>query len=194
MLADGAPLVARARLATGGRWPRITGADLLPQILAVAEASGRSVGFLGGLPEVHARLKHVLSTRYPDLVLAGMWAPERAELADPGLSDALAARVSATNADILVVGLGKPLQESWIAQHGTQVGAAVLLAFGASADFLAGAVTRAPEWMQRGGLEWFYRLSREPRRMARRYLVQGPVSLVRLREASLGPGHPVLSR
>lgn len=111
MLADGAPLVARARLATGGRWPRITGADLLPQILAVAEASGRSVGFLGGLPEVHARLKHVLSTRYPDLVLAGMWAPERAELADPGLSGALAARVVRQRRHTRR-GAGKPLRRA----------------------------------------------------------------------------------
>ncbi|WP_078312484.1 MULTISPECIES: WecB/TagA/CpsF family glycosyltransferase [unclassified Mycobacterium] len=187
MLADGAPIVARARLKTRRNWPRITGADLLPLVLEQARRTGKRVGFLGGLPQTHDRLRAVLDERYPGLDIAGWWAPDRCDLTDPGRSDDLARDIAAAGADVLVVGLGKPLQELWIARHGVTTGAVILLAFGASADFLAGAVTRAPEWMQRCGLEWSYRLGREPRRMARRYLVQGPASVLRLRRASVEP-------
>lgn len=187
MLADGAPIAARARLRTRQNWPRITGADLLPLVLEQATRTGQRVGFLGGLPQMHDRLRAVLDERYPGLQITGWWAPDRLDLTDPGRSEALARDIAATGADVLVVGLGKPLQELWIADHGVSTGAAVLLAFGASADFLAGAAQRAPEWMQRCGLEWSYRLGREPRRMARRYLVQGPASVLRLRKATVGP-------
>lgn len=190
MLADGAPIVARARLKTRQNWPRITGADLLPMVLEQAAGTGHRVGFLGGLPQVHDRLRAVLHERYPGLAVSGLWAPDRADLIDPDRSDALAGDIAAADTDVLVVGLGKPLQELWIARHGLTAGARVLLAFGASADFLAGAATRAPEWMQRCGLEWSYRLSREPRRMARRYLIQGPAAVVRLRKAAVGPALP----
>ncbi|MEU9808439.1 WecB/TagA/CpsF family glycosyltransferase [Mycobacterium sp. NPDC050853] len=187
MLADGAPIAARARLKTRQNWPRITGADLLPQVLELATRTGRRVGFLGGLPKVHDQLRTILGERYPGLQVVGLWAPDRSDITDPTRSDALAREIAAAGAHILVVGLGKPLQELWIARHGVATGAMVLLAFGASADFLAGAATRAPEWMQRSGLEWSYRLGREPRRMARRYLIQGPASLARLRKAEVGP-------
>ncbi|MUM16686.1 WecB/TagA/CpsF family glycosyltransferase [Mycobacterium sp. CBMA271] len=194
MLADGAPIVARARLRTGRSWRRITGVDLLPLILEQASAAGLRVGFLGGLPQVHDRLRAVVGMRFPNLDVAGLWSPDRADLTDPARGDALARDIAAAGVQILVVGLGKPLQELWIARHGLLTGAHVLLAFGASADFLAGAVSRAPAWMQRSGLEWAYRLSREPRRMARRYLVQGPAALARLRAAEIGPPQSLLAR
>lgn len=187
MLADGAPVVARSRLKTRQKWPRITGADLLPLVLEQAARLGHRVGFLGGLPQMHDRLRAVIEERYPDLEIAGQWAPDRIDLTDPGRSTVLARDIAAAGTRILVVGLGKPLQELWIARQGVATGAAVLLAFGASADFLAGDVTRAPGWMQRCGLEWSYRLGREPRRMARRYLVQGPAAVARLRNAEVEP-------
>ena len=83
--------------------------------------------------------------------------------------------------DILVVGLGKPLQENWINRHGSQTGAQVLLAFGAVVDFLAGRIRRAPEPIVQAGAEWAWRLMLEPRRLGRRYLIDGPPALVRLR-------------
>jgi N-acetylglucosaminyldiphosphoundecaprenol N-acetyl-beta-D-mannosaminyltransferase len=75
---------------------------------------------------------------------------------------------------ILVVCLGKPRQEEWIAEHGYASGAKVCLAFGAAVDFLAGRVSRAPQWMANYGFEWAWGLVREPRRLDRRYLLQGP--------------------
>ncbi|MBD0324312.1 MAG: WecB/TagA/CpsF family glycosyltransferase [Aldersonia sp.] len=174
LLADGVPIVRRARKLTGVRWPRLTGADLLVPILAVVEQQGATVGFLGGQAPMHEVLEHEIAVRFPGLSGVRCWAPARAEIDDPTRAAALATLVREAGIDLLVVGLGKPRQELWIDRHGVNCGASVALAFGASADFLAGAASRAPKPMQSFGLEWLYRLATEPRRMANRYLVQGP--------------------
>jgi N-acetylglucosaminyldiphosphoundecaprenol N-acetyl-beta-D-mannosaminyltransferase len=184
VLLDGAPLVHRSTALTGRDWPLLAGSDLLPCILAAAEDAGATVGFLGGLPRTHAILGQVLAQRHSGLKVAGMWAPPRAELGDPARAAALAGAIAATGVDLLVVSLGKPRQEQWIRRYGRDSGARVLLAFGASADFLAGTARRAPAWVRRLGIEWLYRLVREPRRLARRYLIQGPPALRLLRDES----------
>lgn len=190
VLLDGAPLVRRANRLTGVEWPRLAGSDLLTPLLADAESDGASVGFLGGMPAMHDRLATVLTTIFPALKVAGMWAPERAELADPDRARALADAVRVARVDLLVVGLGKPRQERWIQHHAGDCGARVLLAFGASADFLAGEVNRAPGWVQRASAEWLYRLYKEPRRLGRRYLLQGPPAMWRLRTRSSVEAQP----
>ena len=113
-----------------------------------------------------------------------MWSPDRNELDTD--SAAIAEAIRAAGTDILVVSLGKPRQEKWVTEFGRATRARLLLPFGASVDFLAGTRRRAPDWMQRFGLEWLYRLSREPRRLARRYLIQGPPALVHLVRAEAG--------
>lgn len=182
MLADGAPVAYRARLASGRSWPRLTGADLLPELLSSAQRTGASVGFLGGLPEVHDSLRGVVSRDYPG-VDCDFWAPERHDVDSPTGSTQIATQIRSRGIDVLAVALGKPRQELWIQRYGRLTGAKVLLAFGASADFLAGKVDRAPEWMRNSGLEWAYRLRQEPRRLARRYLVEGPPALTRIARA-----------
>jgi exopolysaccharide biosynthesis WecB/TagA/CpsF family protein len=184
VLLDGAPLVRRAYRLTGVEWPRLAGSDLLAPLIADAESAGVSVGFLGGMPAMHERLASVLTESYPALKVAGIWAPERAELAEPDTALALAHKVRAAGVDLLVVGLGKPRQERWIQRYAEESGARVLLAFGAAADFLAGEVSRAPVWVQKASAEWLYRLIKEPRRLGRRYLVQGPPAMWRLWMAS----------
>jgi N-acetylglucosaminyldiphosphoundecaprenol N-acetyl-beta-D-mannosaminyltransferase len=88
------------------------------------------------------------------------------------------ARVRAAKADLVLVGLGAPKQELWIDQVRSALEPAVLLGVGASLDFLAGTIPRAPRWMSRSGLEWLYRLGREPGRLWRRYLVRDPKFLL----------------
>ena len=176
-LLDGAPLVAQARRLTGRDWPRLAGSDLIEPVLSAARARGASVGFLGGTAEAHA----LLPARLPGLRIAGCWAPARAHLADPVAARALAEEVRRAGVDLLVVGLGKPRQELWIAEYGARTGAGALLAFGAVVDFLAGRVPRAPEWVSWHSLEWAWRLAHEPKRLSRRYLVQGPPAYVSLR-------------
>jgi hypothetical protein len=96
------------------------------------------------------------------------------ELADPALCRELAEKVAAADIDLLVVALGKPRQERFLAEYGLLTGARVAVAFGAAIDFLAGDVQRAPERVRHAGLEWLWRLVQEPRRLAHRYLVAGP--------------------
>ncbi|WP_344808042.1 WecB/TagA/CpsF family glycosyltransferase [Microlunatus ginsengisoli] len=183
-LLDGAPLVRRAGELTGRPWPRLAGSDLIEPILDQAEKRGLSVGFLGGAPETHDLLSPVMKKRWPDLRVAGYWAPTRSDLDDPGRASALAAEVKRNAVDVLAVCLGKPRQERWIAEYGAESGAAVCLAFGAVVDFLAGRVDRAPRWIADHGLEWAWRLAAEPRRLARRYLIQGPPAYVALQRDS----------
>lgn len=183
-LLDGAPLVAKANKLTGKSWPRLAGSDIIGPLLDLAERNGVRVGFLGGAPTIQTQLKEALATERPNLVVAGMWAPERAELADPVRSRAIANQVRESDTELLVVGLGKPRQELWMAEYGALTGASVLLAFGAVVDFLAGAVKRAPRWAADNGVEWAWRLALEPRRLARRYLVDDPPAFLELRKHS----------
>lgn len=181
LLADGMPIAWRGQLLTAKPWPRVTGADLLPAVLALAESSGQRVGFFGGSTQTHRLLKDQLRQHYPALVVSGMWAPKPADIE----SRVHVGAIRAARTDILVVSLGKPRQEQWVDQHGHATGARIFLPCGGAIDFLAGTTRRAPRWMQRSGLEWFYRLTREPRRLARRYLLQGPLALLRAARAQL---------
>jgi N-acetylglucosaminyldiphosphoundecaprenol N-acetyl-beta-D-mannosaminyltransferase len=179
-LADGMPVVWRIRRATRRCWPQLAGANLLEPLLLEASATRSRVGFLGGTGDQHSALRQAFASSHPNLLVAGYWAPERVDVEDRIGSARLASQIADAGVDLLVVSLGKPLQERWIDVHMAPSGARVALAFGAAADFLAGTRKRAPECISRIGLEWLYRLCLEPRRLWRRYLVQAPVALYRL--------------
>ncbi|MGL3806239.1 WecB/TagA/CpsF family glycosyltransferase [Paeniglutamicibacter sp. R2-26] len=183
-LLDGAPLVTRANRITGRRWPRLAGSDLIGPILDAAERNGSSVGFLGGSTHVQQQLALDLPTVRPTLRISGFWAPERAQIENRAASLELAEQVRRAGTDILVVGLGKPRQELWVASYGDLTGARVLLSFGAVVDFLAGTVQRAPDWVSGHGMEWAWRLGLEPKRLARRYLLDDPPGLLMIRRDS----------
>ena len=183
-LLDGAPLVSQSQRLTGHRWPRLAGSDLASPLLARAEQLGLRVGFLGGSEANQQLLAQKIATEHPGLQLVGMWSPGREELASTSESERIAAEISRAGVQILYVGLGKPRQELWIDRYAGLTGAAVLLAFGAAVDFLAGRVQRAPQWFCEHGLEWGYRLALEPKRLAGRYLVDGPPAYLKLRTTS----------
>ena len=183
-LLDGAPLVSQSQRLTGHRWPRLAGSDLASPLLAQAEQLGLRVGFLGGSEANQQLLAQKLATEHPGLQLVGMWSPGREELASTTESERIALEISHAGVQILYVGLGKPRQELWIDRYAGLTGAAVLLAFGAAVDFLAGRVQRAPQWFCEHGLEWGYRLALEPKRLAGRYLVDGPPAYLKLRTSS----------
>lgn len=180
-LIDGAPIAAMAKRFTGRDWPRLAGSDLLAPILRSAEREQLAVGFIGGSSATHELLRVNLERDYPRLRLAGAWSPARSELLDADRSLEIAREIRDASVDILAVCLGKPRQELWIDRFGAETGAAVFLAFGAAVDFLAGRVSRAPEWASSHGFEWAWRLMLEPKRLARRYLVQAPRAYARLR-------------
>ncbi|MFJ5956270.1 WecB/TagA/CpsF family glycosyltransferase [Paenarthrobacter sp. NPDC092416] len=189
-LIDGAPLAAEARRLTARSWPRLAGSDLVEPLLNGAARRGLRVGFLGGSEQAQELIRKRFAVEHPELGIAGWWAPERSVLADEHASLDLAASIAESAPDILVVGMGKPRQELWISKYGHLTGAKVLLAFGAVVDFLAGHIRRAPSWISSHGMEWAWRLMLEPRRLARRYLVDGPEAYLRLRQAS-GPAPAV---
>lgn len=192
-LLDGAPLVAQAKRLTGREWPRLAGSDLIDPLLDAAEQRGITVGFLGGSYVVQRLLSRQLTRNRPGLVIAGLWSPDRGELADEEASLRLAESIAEAGVQLLIVGLGKPRQELWMARYGPATGANVLLAFGAVVDFLADAIQRAPRMASDHGLEWAWRLVREPRRLAKRYLLDDPPGLVQMRRNSeLLPAEPTV--
>ena len=178
-IVDGMPPSVVATVLTGGRWPRIPGSDVLAMTLDLADARALRVGFFGGADRTHQELGRILHERWPHLTTQ-WWSPQRSELEDAAALRMLAQSVASWRPDLLVLSLGRPREEEFLAAHTDILDVRVALAFGAATDFLAGTKRRAPRWMQRVGLEWSYRLIAEPRRLWRRYLLQGPVALWRL--------------
>ncbi len=184
-LIDGAPVATEARRLTGTPWERLAGSDLIVDILTLASHERWRVAVLGGSSETRTALHHSVTTQWPGVRLIGHWTPSRAELDSAEGSKTIAAQMRAAGVDLVIVCLGKPRQEQWIAQHGRETGAGALLAFGAVVDFLAGRVSRAPHWVSGAGLEWMWRLMLEPKRLAKRYLVEGPPAYLAVRRSSV---------
>ena len=124
--------------------------------------------FYGGGPGVSARLAAALQRRLPGLTVVGQETPPFRPLT-PDESTVTVARINATRATHVWVGIGSPKQDVWIAQHAAALRCGAVLGVGAAFDYLAGIRPRAPRWMQNSGTEWFYRLISEPRRLGRRY-------------------------
>lgn len=180
-LIDGSPIAHQAARFVGGAVPRLAGSDLIGPILDDAAAQQLAVAVLGGASELTEVLRERLAEGWPGIRFVGHWSPSREEL--DTRSEEIAAELRTAGADIVVVCLGKPRQEEWIDQYGAATGAGVLLAFGAVVDFIAGRVSRAPRWISSAGFEWMWRLLREPRRLARRYLVEGPPAYLAVRRS-----------
>jgi N-acetylglucosaminyldiphosphoundecaprenol N-acetyl-beta-D-mannosaminyltransferase len=171
-VADGMPLLWAARL-QGDRLPeRVAGSSLLLPIAERAAREGRSLYLLGGAPGASARAAEILGERFPAIRVLGTSSPQ---LGDPPTAEQvapLAAELGRLRPDLVLVGLGSPKQEKLIRELRPLLPASWMMGVGISFSFLAGDVRRAPRWMQRTGLEWIHRLSQEPRRLARRYLIE----------------------
>lgn len=169
VVCDGTPLVWAARLLGNPLPERVAGADLVPRLIQRAAEKGHRVFFLGGRPQVTQQAVNRLQGLHPELVIAGHYSPPFRPLLDMNHEE-IAERIRAARADLLLISFGCPKAEKWMAMHYRQLGVPVSIGVGATIDFLAGHVRRAPSWMQRGGLEWFFRLSQEPGRLWRRYV------------------------
>jgi N-acetylglucosaminyldiphosphoundecaprenol N-acetyl-beta-D-mannosaminyltransferase len=169
LTADGMPLVWGARWLGQSLEGRVAGADLVPLLAERAAQKGLSIYFLGGEPGVAARAAGLLKQEHPELRIAGIYSPPFSpvlEMETSFLEDIRLARP-----DILLVAFGNPKQEKWIGMYGSRVGVPVMIGVGGSLDFIAGHTRRAPEWMQRSGFEWLFRMLQEPRRLFRRYVI-----------------------
>lgn len=168
VLCDGQPLVWASRWLGNPLPERVAGADLVPRCLALAAQRGWRLFLLGATPESNARAVGRLRERHPGLVIAGHYSPPFRPL-DEMNHEEIARRIRAARPEVVLVSFGCPKQEKWMARNYQALGGPVCLGVGATIDFLAGQVRRAPGWMQRTGLEWTYRLAQEPRRLFRRY-------------------------
>jgi N-acetylglucosaminyldiphosphoundecaprenol N-acetyl-beta-D-mannosaminyltransferase len=187
-LADGMPLLWASRL-LGKRLPeKVSGSDFVPLLLERAAERQWRVYFLGGAPGVAALAREKLRDQLPRLEVVGVDAPRIEPGGPAGERDRLVERIRETRPHIVLVALGAPKQELWIDEVRDALRPAVLLGVGASLDFVAGVVPRAPRWMSNAGLEWLFRLRREPRRLWRRYLVRDPKFIVILGRSLAGLG------
>lgn len=184
-LADGQPLVWASRLLRPALPEKVSGADLVGPLMERAARRGWRVFLVGGAPG-SARVAAERFTGACGVRIAGI-EDGRVDLASGASDEALLARIAEARPQLVLVALGAPKQELWIAARRARLAPAVSLGVGAALDFAAGAVRRAPPWMQRVGLEWFYRLTREPRRLARRYLWNDPRFLAILLRTWISP-------
>ncbi len=188
IVCDGTPLIWMSKWLGDPLPERIAGSDLVPLLLDLAQERGHRVYFLGGRDEVVAIAEDKIKERWPDLQIAGMYSPPFAPM-DQMDHAGICQRIREANADMLFVSFGCPKQEKWLAMNFRDAGVPVAIGVGATIDFLAGAVKRAPVWMRKTGLEWFFRVAQEPKRLARRYwndiCVVGPGLLKQL--LKMGP-------
>lgn len=164
---DGTPLVWMMRRLGAPGQDRLAGMDMLPELCRLAADRSIGVYFLGSTPETLARMRERLEAECPTLRIAGMESPPFRPLT-PEEEAAMVERIRASGAGIVMVSLGCPKQERWMAAHRDRL-PAVLIGIGAAFPVYAGTQRMAPQWMRDGGLEWLYRLAQEPRRLFRRY-------------------------
>jgi N-acetylglucosaminyldiphosphoundecaprenol N-acetyl-beta-D-mannosaminyltransferase len=191
---DGMPAVWVGRLAGFRRkqMDRVCGPDLMLEICERSARDGLTHFFYGGNEGVAELLAQRLAERFPGFKTVGCYTPPFRQLT-PEEIDQVVRMVNEANPDYLWVGLSTPKQERWMSQFAPRLKVGVMLGVGAAFDFHTGKVARAPYWMQRSGLEWFYRVVKEPRRLYRRYLGNIPpfvallgLQALRLRKYQIG--------
>ncbi len=177
---DGAGVGLAARV-LGGRLPgRITYADWLPRLATFAEREGLSLFFLGARPGVAEKAARELGATRPDLKVAGVHHGFFDHAAGGPENEAVVTEINALMPDVLVLGLGMPLQERWLMENLRELDVGVALTGGAVFDYASGGLRRGPRLLTENGLEWLARLLVEPRRLWRRYLLGNPLFLARV--------------
>lgn len=171
---DGMPVVWLARALGEDIEDRVYGPDLMLAQCERAAGAGQRIWLYGGFDQAAlVQLRANLANRFPKLKIVGSWSPPHRPLTDDETTG-LIARIEADAPDVVWIGLGSPKQEIWMHRLRDRLSAPVLCGVGAAFDFHAGRVSQAPRWMQRNGLEWIYRLAREPRRLGPRYVRTNP--------------------
>jgi len=174
---DGAPVAWMLRRLGCADQHRVSGPDFMTRLCADLATAEVPVFLFGSTPETLERLQHNLKHEFPTLQIAGAISPPFG-VVDPQADAQHVDQINRSGAGVVFVGLGCPKQETWCDQHRGRVHA-VMLAVGAAFDFHAGTLKRAPPWMRALGLEWLHRLSCEPRRLWKRYLVTNSAFTVR---------------
>jgi N-acetylglucosaminyldiphosphoundecaprenol N-acetyl-beta-D-mannosaminyltransferase len=170
---DGMPLVWALRSLGVQGQQRVYGPDLMLKICESAAMLGHRVFLYGGHEDCLENLSRRLREMFPDLRIVGCWSPPFRPLT-PEEDNSATSQITASQADIILVGISTPKQERWMYRHRECFPGAVMIGVGAAFDFHAGRVRQAPRWVQRNGLEWLFRLAMDPVRLWHRYLLVTP--------------------
>jgi N-acetylglucosaminyldiphosphoundecaprenol N-acetyl-beta-D-mannosaminyltransferase len=176
---DGMPMVWMGKLNGHSEMSRVYGPDLMLDVCKWSETSGAKHFFFGGAEGVAQLLAGKLNTRFPKMEIVGTFTPPFRPLNSDEEKE-FAEKIRAARPDILWVGLSTPKQEKFMAEFLPKLDATLMIGVGAAFDFHSGRVRQAPRWMQRSGLEWFYRLCQEPRRLAKRYFKNNPLFALKI--------------
>lgn len=171
ILMDGAPLIKIARRKGLHVSEKVSGSDLIFSLCARAAEEGWTCFFLGGRDGVPERAAENLAARCPGLKVAGAYSPPYGFEKDPELLAETVRRVAQASPDVCFICLGEPKQTMFACEYGAKMGYGIGLCLGAAIDFAAGSAKRAPKWMQKAGLEWLYRFTKEPKRLFKRYFI-----------------------
>lgn len=167
---------------------RVYGPDLTLSTLMLAKKKKYRVFLIGGLIGTTEKLKNIIENNFSVNIVGCSDTPNRPP--DDGESKKFISQINKSKADILLVGIGCPYQEEWIASYRNNLSTPVVMAVGAAFDFISGRIKQAPRWMQNAGLEWLYRLLKEPRRLAYRYLVYNPLFIFNVIRSVMITGKP----
>jgi len=185
LVADGMPLVWASKLQGTPLPERVTGSNLIFSLSEALSRERRKIFLLGGDPGMADLAGDVLARRFPGLNIVGTCCPDLGYEWNPSKIWEISNQLAAANPDVVFVGLGSPKQEYLILDFRTLLPQTWWLGVGISFSFVAGRIKRAPRWMQRCGLEWMHRLTQEPGRLARRYLIDDMPFVLKLFKDSL---------
>jgi N-acetylglucosaminyldiphosphoundecaprenol N-acetyl-beta-D-mannosaminyltransferase len=186
VVADGMPLIWASRLRGTPLPERVAGSNLIWSLTEAAARKGASIFLLGGNPGAAEACAQRMRADYPDVRIAGLMAPPHGFENDPRAIDEIATTLRAASPEIVYVALGFPKQEELALQLAVHLPSTWFVGVGISFSFVAGQVQRAPRWMQAAGLEWMHRLVQEPRRLFRRYVIDGLPFAARMFTHALG--------
>jgi N-acetylglucosaminyldiphosphoundecaprenol N-acetyl-beta-D-mannosaminyltransferase len=174
-LCDGVPVLWASRFLGTPIEQRITGLDLLPALLEFCATNNFSLFFLGASPGVGNALKAKAELLNPSINIKGVYCPPFAAKFEKAENDKMMAAINAVKPDIVLVSLTAPKQDIWISENIEYLDTKIAIGIGGAFEVTAGLINRAPLWMQKAGLEWFYRFTQEPKRMFKRYFIEAPV-------------------
>jgi N-acetylglucosaminyldiphosphoundecaprenol N-acetyl-beta-D-mannosaminyltransferase len=174
-LCDGVPVLWASRFLGTPIEQRITGLDLLPALLEFCAANNFSLFFLGASPGVGDALKAKAEQLHQSINIKGVYCPPFAAKFEKAENDKMIAAINAVKPDIVLVSLTAPKQDIWISENLEYLDTKIAIGIGGAFEVTAGLINRAPVWMQKAGLEWFYRFTQEPKRMFKRYFIEAPV-------------------
>ena len=175
VLCDGMPVKWASTFLNTPIKERITGLDLLPNLVELCSKNDFSIFLLGASPGVGDKLKDIILNQYPQAKIVGVYVPPFMTTFKADENNNMISAVNAASPDVLLVSLTAPKQDIWIANNKDALNATLLVGIGGAFEVMAGLAKRAPKWVQKAGLEWLYRFIQEPKRLFRRYFIEAPL-------------------